>query len=68
MKIQKVQVQKVIVNVTEDDMFIISHALSKCCDDSNLLNEMSVLFSRDEYEVTESLDKMIDVLSTTEQY
>ena len=61
------QMQKVIVDVTEDDMFIISHALSKCCEDSNLLNEMSVLFSRDEYEVTESLDKLIDVL-TTEQY
>lgn len=61
------QIQKVVVDVTEDDMFIISHALSKCCEDSSLLNEMSVLFSRDEYEVTESLDKMIDVL-TNEQY
>ena len=61
------QIQKVVVDVTEDDMFIISHALSKCCDDSDLLNEMSLLFNKFEYEVTESLDKMIDVL-TNEQY
>ena len=61
------QIQKVVVDVTEDDMFIISHALSKCCDDSDLLNEMSLLFNKFEYEVTESLDKMIVVL-TNEQY
>ena len=58
------KIQKVVVDITEDDMFIISHALSKCCDDSDLLNEMSLLFNKFEYEVTESLDKLIDVLTT----
>ena len=57
------KIQKVVVDITEDDMFIISHALSKCCDDSDLLNEMSLLFNKFEYEVTESLDKLIDVLT-----
>lgn len=61
-----VKMQKVLVDLNETDVFIISHALSECCENEQLVKELSVLFNCDKDEVTKSLDKMIEVLTINE--
>ena len=61
-----IKMQSVVVDLSETDMFIISHALSMCCDNEELITGASLLFGCDKDQVTASLDKMNEVLTIKE--
>ena len=59
-----VKTERPVVNLTEKQMFILSHTLTECCDNQDLIAELKLLLGVSEDEVLDAFDKLLEVFTS----